>query len=162
MARRARKYWLMKSEPSVYSIHDLERDGTTMWEGVRNYQARNFMRDDMKVGDFVLFYHSSAKPMGVAGVAEVCREAYPDPTQFDKKHKYFDAKSDEGEPTWLHVDVEHVETFDEIVTLARLKTESKLEKMLVVQKGQRLSVQPVDKAHFKHVLKLAGAKTKVL
>lgn len=161
MARRVRKYWLMKSEPSVYSIHDLERERTTMWEGVRNYQARNFMRDDMKVGDFVLFYHSSAKPMGVAGIARVCRDAYPDPTQFDDKHNYFDPKSDEDDPIWLHVDVEHVETFDEVVTLARLKDEPKLDEMLVVQKGQRLSVQPVDKAHFKHVLKLAGAKVEV-
>ena len=161
MARRVRRYWLMKSEPSVYSIHDLERDGTTMWEGVRNYQARNFMRDDMKVGDFVLFYHSSSKPMGVAGLARVSREAYPDPTQFDMKHKYFDPKSDEDDPTWLLVDVEHVETFDEVVTLSTLKSEPKLGEMLVVQKGQRLSVQPVEKAHFKHVLKLAGARTKV-
>jgi len=161
MARRARRYWLMKSEPSVYSIQDLEREGTTMWEGVRNYQARNFMRDDMAVGDWVLFYHSSAKPMGVAGLAEVCREAYPDPTQFDDEHKYFDPKSDPDAPRWLHVDVKHVETFDEVVPLAVLKEDPKLTDMLVVQKGQRLSVQPVDRAHFKHVLKLAGAKTKV-
>lgn len=151
----------MKSEPSVYSIQDLEHEGTTMWEGVRNYQARNFMRDDMQVGDFVLFYHSSAKPMGVAGVARVCREAYPDPTQFDHEHHYFDPKSSPDDPTWLHVDVEHVETFEEVVTLATLKSDSALDEMLVVQKGQRLSVQPVDKAHFQRVLKLAGAKTKV-
>ena len=90
---RARKYWLMKSEPGTYSIDDLVRDGRTMWEGVRNYQARNLMRDEAKKGDLVLFYHSSAKPMGVAGIAEICRDHYPDPTQFDKKSKYYDATS---------------------------------------------------------------------
>jgi predicted RNA-binding protein with PUA-like domain len=161
MAKRARKYWLMKSEPNVYSIEDLERDGSTEWDGVRNYQARNFMRDDMAIGDLVLFYHSSANPKGVAGVAEVCREAYPDPTQFDRKHKYFDEKSSEDDPRWWLVDVKHVETLDEVLPLSTLKEDAKLDDMLVVQRGQRLSVQPVDKKHFKHVLKLAGAKTKV-
>ena len=97
---RARKYWLMKSEPGTYSIDDLARDGTTMWEGVRNYQARNLMRDDIKKGDLVLFYHSSTKPMGVAGIAKVCRESYPDPTQFNKKSKYYDATSPKDEPRW--------------------------------------------------------------
>ena len=161
MARRTRRYWLMKSEPGTYSYDDLERDGRTMWEGVRNYQARNSMRDDMAVGDWVLFYHSSAKPMGVVGVARVCSPPYPDPTQFDENSKYFDATSDPDDPRWILVDVEPVEKLDTMVTLADLKASKPLADMLVVQRGQRLSVQPVDKKHFKKVLQMAKAKTKI-
>ncbi|MCA9620476.1 MAG: EVE domain-containing protein [Myxococcales bacterium] len=161
MASRKRRYWLMKSEPETYSIEDLARDGRTMWDGVRNYQARNFMRDDMRAGDLVLFYHSNAKPMGVAGVAEVVGEPYPDPTQFDPKSKYHDPASSPDAPTWILVDVAHVETLPQILPLAGLKDDPKLEGMPLLQKGQRLSVQPVDKAHFKRVLSLAKAKTKV-
>ncbi len=150
-----RRYWLMKSEPDVYSIDDLERDGKTHWDGVRNYKARNFMRDDMKVGDLVLFYHSNAKPPGVAGVARVCREGYPDFTAFDTSSKYYDAKSKEDAPTWIMVDVEYVETFPEIVGLDQLKEEDALEEMMVIRRGMRLSVQPVEKPHFDHVLKMA-------
>lgn len=159
MAKRARKYWLMKSEPDVYSIEDLERDGSDHWEGVRNYQARNFMRD-MQLGDLVLFYHSNAKPPGVVGVVEVCKEHYPDPVQFDPKSKYFDPKSKKEDPRWSVVDVKFLEQF-EIVSLQTMKDDPDLEGMLVLQKGSRLSVTPVDKTHFKHVLKIAGAKTKV-
>jgi predicted RNA-binding protein with PUA-like domain len=161
MARRSRRYWLMKSEPGTYSIQDLERDGQTMWEGVRNYQARNFMRDDLAVGDLALFYHSSAKPMGVAGISRVCRAAYPDPTQFEPKSPYYDASSDPADPRWQLVDVEYVETFAEVLPLSTLKADDELGDMLVVQRGQRLSVQPVDKADFQHILKLAKAKTKL-
>ena len=159
MARK-RQYWLMKSEPDVYSIDDLARDETTPWEGVRNYQARNSMRE-MKEGDLVLFYHSNAKPPGVAGLAEVCREAYADPTQFDKKSKYYDAKSKPEDPRWDRVDVRFVEKL-ELVSLDALKAEAdgKLEGMLVVRKGNRLSVTPVDRPHFLAVLKMAGASTK--
>ena len=160
MAKRARKYWLMKSEPDVYSIDNLERDKSEIWEGVRNYQARNFMRD-MAVGDLALFYHSNAKPPGVAGVCKIHKEAYPDPTQFDKKSKYFDAKSDKDNPRWSLVEVAFVEAFSELVSLNALKSEEKLEGMVVTKRGSRLSVQPVEKAHFKHVLKMAGSKTKV-
>ena len=131
-------YWLMKSEPSAYSIDDLERDTTTSWEGVRNYQARNFMRDQMKRGDRVLFYASNAEPSGVTGVAEISREGYPD-------------KEDE---TWTLVDLKFVEKFPGIVPLATLKETKGLEKMVVTQKGSRLSVQPVTKKEFDIVVKL--------
>jgi predicted RNA-binding protein with PUA-like domain len=153
------KLWLMKSEPDVYSIDDLARDGTEPWEGVRNYQARNFMRD-MAKGDLVLFYHSNAKPPGAAGLCRVCRESYPDPSQFDAKSRYYDANSKEEDPRWSLVDVEFVEKFAEPVSLEALKDDPALEGMLVTQKGSRLSVQPVDKRHFKRVLKMAGAKTR--
>lgn len=153
-----KRYWLMKSEPEVFSIDDLERDGKTMWEGVRNYQARNSMRDDMKIGDLVLFYHSNADPPGVAGLARVASEPYPDPTQFDPKSAYYDPKSKEDAPTWILVDVEHVETFPTLVTLEALKSQRALEDMLVVRRGMRLSVQPVDKKHFERVTKLGRGR----
>src|SRR5436309_15113854 len=117
---RAKRYWLMKCEPEAYSIEDLERDGVTTWEGVRNFQARNTMRDDMKVGDGVLFYASNAEPSGVAGVAEIAREAYPDPYAFQKGPKDFDPKSDPDNPTWYMVDVRIVEKFPAIIPLAQL------------------------------------------
>lgn len=160
MAERARKHWLVKSEPDVYSIDDLARDGRTMWDGVRNYQARNSMRDEMAIGDLVLYYHSNASPPGVAGVARVCGEAYPDPTQFDPKSDYHDAGSKPDDPRWWLVDIEMVERFRELVPLDTLKADPALDGMLVVKRGMRLSVQPVERAHFAHVLKLAGAKTK--
>ncbi|MEM8609131.1 MAG: EVE domain-containing protein [Myxococcota bacterium] len=160
MPKRATHYWLMKSEPDVYSIDDLARDGTESWEGVRNYQARNFMRD-MAVGDLAIFYHSNAKPPGAAGVCRVAREAYADDTQFDKKSKYYDAKSKKEEPRWSMVDVTFIEKFGDVVSLQALKDDAALNGMRVTQKGSRLSVQPVDKAHFKRVLRMAGAKTKV-
>jgi len=151
----------MKSEPDVYSIQDLERDVREGWEGVRNYQARNFMRDDMRDGDLVLYYHSNAKPSGVAGVSRICREAYTDDTQFDPESPYYDARSDPKTPRWIRVDVEHVETFTEVVPLATLKADAALQDMMVTRRGSRLSVQPVDKAQFRHVVKLAGGKTRV-
>lgn len=160
MAKRARKYWLMKSEPDVFGIADLERVGQEPWDGVRNYQARNFMRT-MQVDDLVLFYHSNAKPSGVAGVAKIAVEAHPDPTQFDPKSKYFDKKSTEESPRWDLVDVAFVEAFDEVLSLAELKADAALEEMWVTRKGMRISVTPVEKVHFKHVLKRAGAKTQV-
>jgi predicted RNA-binding protein with PUA-like domain len=139
----AKRYWLMKSEPDVYSIADLERDGVTPWEGVRNYQARNFMRDDMRVGDAVLFYHSNASPSGVAGVARVARKAYPDGTAFDPDSEYYDPKSTADNPRWFLVDVGFVKKFAAVIPLAVLKDTTGLEDMLVTQKGSRLSVQPV-------------------
>jgi predicted RNA-binding protein with PUA-like domain len=151
---RARRYWLLKSEPSSCAIEDLERDGTTGWEGVRNFQARNFIRDDMKPGDGVLFYASNAEPAGVTGVAEVASEGYPDPFAFRPDHKYFDPKSDEASPTWYAVDVRFVARFAEIVPLATLKATPGLEKMMVLQRGSRLSVQPVTKAEFDTVVRL--------
>jgi predicted RNA-binding protein with PUA-like domain len=151
-----KRYWLMKSEPSVYSIGDLQRDGSTSWEGVRNYQARNFMRDDMRLGDGVLFYHSNAKPMGIYGVAEVVREAYPDDTAFDPNSRYYDAKSDSAQPTWLMVDVGYVRTFKTPITLAALKDISGLEAMMVIRKGSRLSVQPVTQQEWDVVMRIAA------
>ena len=161
MPRRARRYFLLKSEPSVYSIDDLAREGTTMWEGVRNYQARNLMRDEMAVGDLALFYHSNADPPAVAGLARVIRGAYPDPEQFDRRSRYFDRGACQEEPRWLAVDVEFVERFGRLVSLSELRAEPSLADMLVLRRGMRLSVQPVDKAHFRAVLKLAGARTRV-
>jgi predicted RNA-binding protein with PUA-like domain len=154
------KLWLMKSEPETYSIDDLQRDGSEPWDGVRNYQARNFMRE-MAEGDLVIFYHSNAKPPGAAGIGRICREAYPDPTQFDAKSKYFDPKSKKEDPRWSLVDVEYVEKFDQEIPLQALKDDPELQGMLVTQKGSRLSVQPVEKKHFKRVLKIAGGKTRI-
>ncbi len=151
---RAKRYWLMKCEPEAYTIEDLERDGVTTWEGVRNFQARNSMRDDMKVGDGVLFYASNAEPSGVTGVAEIAREGYPDPYAFEKGHHYYDPKSDPENPTWYMVDVRFVEKFPRIISLAELKEAKGLKDMVVVQKGSRLSVQPVTKKEFEIVLKL--------
>ena len=145
----------MKSEPDVYSIDDLARDGSTHWDGVRNYQARNFMRDDMKVGDKVLFYHSNAKPPGAAGVATVCREAYPDFTAWDPKDKHFDPKSDPEDPTWFMVDIAYESNLPRDVSISELMANPTLADMAVVQRFQRLSVQPVTKAEFAEVLRMA-------
>ncbi len=149
----AKQYWLMKSEPYVYSIDDLERDGSTCWEGVRNYKARNNMQA-MSVGDEVLYYHSNAKPPGVVGIARVCREAYPDHYQFDKKSKYFDPKSSEEKPRWYMVDVEFVAKAAEPVGLPEIKADAKLADMELVRYG-RLSVQAVKKSEFDHVKRMA-------
>ncbi len=158
MSEDARRYWLLKSEPDVFSIDDLKSQGKTPWEGVRNYTARNSMRDAMKVGDLAIFYHSSAEPPGAAGLARVCSAPYPDPSQFDRKSPYYDAGSTRDEPRWILVDVQFVEKFPELVPLAALKADPALKEMLVVQRGQRLSVQPVDARHFARVLELAGSR----
>ncbi|MFZ5444479.1 MAG: EVE domain-containing protein [Myxococcota bacterium] len=155
-----KRYWLMKSEPDVYSIDDLAKDRVTGWTGVRNYQARNFMRDEMKPGDLVLFYHSNAEPSGVAGVAKVHGAPVVDPTQFDKKSEYYDEASAKAEPRWLMAQVEFVERFDALVPLEVLKADKSLTGMPLLAKGQRLSVQPVSEPHFRRVLALAKAKTK--
>jgi predicted RNA-binding protein with PUA-like domain len=147
------RHWLMKSEPSTYSIDDLQRDGRTSWEGVRNYQARNFMRD-MKVGDLVLFHHSSADPPGVAGIARVCREAYADHTALDLRSRYHDPKATKEKPIWEMVDIEFIERFPQVVSLEMLRETPGLEGMLVLKRGQRLSVQPVEPGHFRTVRKM--------
>jgi predicted RNA-binding protein with PUA-like domain len=156
---REKQYWLIKSEPGVYSIADLKRDKSTGWEGVRNYQARNHLAN-MRLGELAIFYHSSAEPPGAAGIAKVSREAYPDEAQFDPKSDYYDAKSDRSKPRWVRVDVSFVEAFKELVSLAALKADPALEGMLVRKAGMRLSVQPVEPAHFAHVLRMAGSKQK--
>lgn len=151
------QYWLMKSEQDVYNIDDLEKDTTTWWEGVRNYEARNIMRDGMKEGDLALFYHSNASPPGVAGVARIVKEAYPDHYAFDPKSNYFDAKSDPDNPRWLMVDVEFVEKFADKVSLKELKEEESLEEMALF-KRMRLSVQPVREAEFNRIVEMGRAK----
>ena len=154
-----RKYWLLKCEPAAYTIDDLARDGRTSWEGVRNYQARNFMRDQMHEGDGVLFYASNAEPSGVTGLAEIVRAGYPDHFAWTNGHKYFDSASTRASPVWYMVDVGFVERFSEVIPLARLKSTKGLEKMLVNQKGSRLSVQPVTKREYDIVVRL-GRKSR--
>lgn len=144
---------MMKSEPKVYSIEDLERDGEAPWTGVRNYEARNTMRDEMRKGDLVLFYHSSTTPPGVAGIARVSREAYPDFTAFDRDHPYFDPKSNPDAPRWHMVDVEFVERFPAVVTLQALRELEELEDMVLLNR-MRLSVQPVRPEEFERIVEL--------
>ena len=151
-----KRVWLIKSEPDCYSFQDLERDGSTGWEGVRNYQARNFMRDDMQVGDKVLFYHSSTAQPAVVGVAEVASEPYPDPTQFDPKSDYFDAKSTRAEPRWSLVDVKFDRKLKRAIPLKEIKRHADElgEGFALVQRGSRLSVMPVEQKQWDAILKL--------
>jgi len=157
-ATRARQYWLVKSEPDSFSFDDLlaSPNRTTRWDGVRNYQARNFMRDGMKLGDLVFFYHSSTDPAAIVGIAEVARESYPDPTAFDRKDSHFDPKSKQDAPTWMTVDLGAREALPRPITLAELRGVKGLEKMVLLQKGSRLSVQPVTEKEFEIVRRLAG------
>ncbi len=150
-----KQYWLMKSEPEAYSIDDLERDGVEPWDGIRNYEARNYMRDQMEVGDRVLFYHSNVKPPVIVGEMEVCSEPYPDPTQFDPKSKYFDEKSNESEPRWELVDVKFVRKFKNPVTRDAIKEEPALSEMTLF-KRMRLSITPVKEKEYKKILEMAG------
>jgi predicted RNA-binding protein with PUA-like domain len=147
-------YWLMKSEPDVFSIDDLERKKFSGWDGVRNYQARNYMRDEMKLGDLVLFYHSSCDIPGIAGLAKVSKLSHPDPSQWDKKSEYFDPKATKETPRWFMVEVEFIEKFNTVITLSTLKKTPGLESMMVVQKGSRLSINPVKDSEFKIINKL--------
>lgn len=148
-------YWLMKSEPEVYSIDDLKRDGRTEWEGVRNYQARNFMLNEMKVGDLVLFYHSNANPSGIAGLGRVSRQAQPDRTSWNKKSPYYDEKSTPQKPRWFCVEVEFQSQFKKLLSLEDLRSSPGLRGMDVLKKGQRLSVMPVRENEFQLVKKMA-------
>jgi predicted RNA-binding protein with PUA-like domain len=150
-------YWLMKSEPDVFGIDDLKKVKKEPWDGVRNYQARNFMRDEMKKGDLVLFYHSNCTPPGVAGVMEISKESHPDHTSWDKKSKYFDPKSTADNPRWFMVEVKYKEKFKEVISLSQLKETKGLEEMKILQKGNRLSITPVTKKEFDKILKLAKA-----
>jgi len=156
---QGRRFWLMKSEPRVFSIEDLAQSPkqTTCWDGVRNYQARNFIRA-MAAGDLVLFYHSNAEPPAVVGVAEVVRTAYPDATQFDKTSHHYDSGSVPSAPRWDMVDIQYRQTFKTSLSLDRLRQEPKLKGMVLLQKGSRLSVQPVTETEWTVVCKLAGAK----
>ncbi len=150
--------WLVKTEPEVYSIDDLKKDRRTGWECVRNYQARNTMRDDMKPGDWVLVYHSNAKPPAVVGLAKVFAAPIADPTQFDKKSEYYDATSDPKAPRWIMAQLEFVIRFAAPIALDALRAQPSLDGMPLLAKGQRLSVQAVPDAHFRHVLQMAKVR----
>lgn len=154
------RYWLFKTEPDVYSIDQLEKENTCYWEGIRNYQARNSLRDDAKPGDQVFIYHSNAKTndgkpaIGIVGIAEVCKAGYPDHTALDPKSKYYDPKSKADNPTWYMVDVKFVRKLNRLISLQELKSNPALEKMLVVQPGSRLSIQPVQPTEWQTVLNM--------
>lgn len=148
-------YWLIKTEPSSYSIDNLKREKRTPWSGVRNFQARNFMRDNMKIGDLALFYHSNTEPIGVVGIAKVASLPYPDPTQFDKKSMYYDPRATKEKPLWFLVDFQFVKKLKRLIPLTELKTSSFFSDMLVTQTGSRLSVQPVAKKHFEKIILLS-------
>ena len=151
------QYWLMKSEPSEFSIDDLMKrpKQTEPWDGIRNYQVRNMMRDEMKTGDLAFFYHSSCKEPGVVGVMEIVSQAYPDPTAFDPKNKHFDPKSDPNNPRWLLVDVCFKEKFSQTLTLTELRAKKSLAAMKLLQRGCRLSITPVSKKEWNAVLQMA-------
>ncbi|MDQ3014508.1 MAG: EVE domain-containing protein [bacterium] len=147
-------YWILKSEADCYSIDEMKQDRKTAWSGIRNYQARNFIRDQMNVGDLCLFYHSSAEPTGVYGVVKVVSKAYPDPTQFEKKDDHFDLKSTHEKPLWYVVDVQFVEKFIQPISLQDIKIRPDLGGIMLAQKGSRLSVMPVSEKHFRIIEKL--------
>lgn len=149
-------YWLMKSEPDAFSIDDLVKmpDQTEHWDGVRNYQARNLMRDRMQVGDQAFFYHSNCKVPGIVGIMEVVREGYPDHTAFDPQSQYFDPKSDPSKPRWMMVDIKYIRHTERVVSLAEMKEQPALANMALVRKGNRLSVMPVSEAEWQHILSM--------
>ncbi len=151
------QFWLMKSEPGEFSIDDLKQrpKKTEPWDGVRNYQARNMMRDEMKKGDLAFFYHSNCDEPGIVGIMQIVREGYPDPTAFDPKDKHFDPKSDPENPRWFHVDVKFKQKFSRTISLAELKQQKKLQDMKLLQRGNRLSVMPVSQTEWNYILKLA-------
>lgn len=149
-------YWLLKSEPESYSIDDLRRDKKTRWDGIRNYQARNFLRDEIKKGDLAFFYHSSTGEVGIVGLAKIVKAAYPDPTQFDAKSDYYDPKAKSENPPWVSVDVTFVRKFKKLVPLHMLKNDPFFKDMPLTRKGMRLSVQPVGEKHFEKIIQLAS------
>lgn len=149
-------YWLIKSEPDCYSIDDLKKDKKTPWNGVRNYQARNFMRDSMKIGDMALFYHSSTKTPGVYGVAKVTSVAHADESALNTKDEHYDPKSTKEKPIWECVDFAFVKKFPRAISLEEIKQDYKLEGIMVTQKGSRLSIQPVSRSHFERIVELSN------
>ena len=155
---KSRHYWLFKSEPDAYSIDDLARDGTTTWDGVRNFQARNLLRDEIRIGDRVLFYHSNVEPMAIVGTMEVTKAGYGDTTARDKKHDHYDPKSTVENPIWFMVDVRLRKRFENPVTRDMLKECSELSEMVVLEKGSRLSIQPVTGEEWRAIHALAGEK----
>jgi predicted RNA-binding protein with PUA-like domain len=155
MVQKRQNFWLMKSEPFVYGIDDLARDGVGEWNGIRNYQVRNLIRDELHVGDLALFYHSSAKEIGCAGIMEVVGEPYADPTQFDPKSPYFDPKATPATPRWLAFAVKHAERFSRVVTLEEMRSVPQLTTMRIMERGNRLSITSVTKQQFNVIVKLA-------
>lgn len=153
--KRGTRYWLMKSEPSEFSITDLRLKKKARWDGIRNYQVRNMLRDEMRIGDMALFYHSNADVIGVVGVMRIIQAAYPDPTQFDPKSTYYDPQSQTKNPRWLAVNVQFVSQCKRMVTLAELKLDPAFKNLALVQKGNRLSVMPISPAHFENILAMA-------
>jgi predicted RNA-binding protein with PUA-like domain len=151
-------YWLFKSEPNAYSIDDLKREKLTAWDGIRNYQARNFLRDDCKIGDSVLFYHSNTKIPAVVGVGEVASKPYPDPTQFDNEDPHFDPKATKENPRWVLVDISYKKMLRKPISLRYLKSQKHFNDMIVTQKGSRLSIQPISKKHFDMIIKTGDGK----
>ena len=154
----SKKFWLFKSEPSEFSWDDLKKskNQTTFWDGVRNYQARNFLRDEIKNGDGVLFYQSSTEPLAIVGYCEVVKEGYPDHTQFDKNNDHFDPKANPKNPTWFMVDIKLAKEFKNPVTLDEIKANPKLKSMKLIQRGQRLSIQPVTQAEWDEILNMGS------
>jgi predicted RNA-binding protein with PUA-like domain len=150
------KYWLIKSEPEAFSIDDLikAKDQTTFWNGVRNYQAKNYLHDEMKIGDRIIFYHSNSEPPGAAGICEVVKEGYPDFTAFDPEDIHFDSKSKNDSPTWFMVDVKFVKKFSRFISLMEIKSNKILRNMKLVQPGNRLSVMPIIKTEFDEIVKM--------
>lgn len=156
--KRPRRYWLFKSEPESYSLDQLKKDKCTFWSGVRNYQARNLLRDEILLGDGVLFYHSNAKPMAVVGIAKVVKEGYPDPTQFDSSDPYYDAGSDPADPRWFVVDIGFVARMIKPITRDMMKDTDELSDMMLLARGSRLSVQPVEKTEWQTILEMGGVE----
>ena len=148
------QYWLMKSEPDTYSIDDLQSFGVDHWDGIRNYQVRNFFRDQMQVGDQAFFYHSNCKEPGIVGTMEIVSKAYPDHTAFDPSEKYFDSKSDPENPRWLMVDVRYIRHLDMMITLGELRQQKQIADMKLLQRGNRLSVLPLSKMEWQYILEM--------
>ncbi len=153
--RQKTNYWIMKSEPDEFSIDDLQKKGISIWDGIRNYQVRNMIRNEIKVGDIALFYHSSAKDIGVAGVMRVVKAGYIDPTQFDKNSNYYDPKSKKESPRWLSFDVEFDTKFNKLISLSKIKQNPKLQNMVLVKRGNRLSISKIEKEEFYEISKMA-------
>lgn len=153
-AKSTMNHWLMKSEPDVFSIDDLASRGRENWDCIRNYQARNMMRDDMRIGDEIFFYHSSCEQPAIVGIARVCSQPYPDPTQFDRTSKYYDPKSTPDEPRWILVDVEFVRKLERPITLVEIKSHATLADMILTRRGNRLSIMPVDQRHWDFIMRL--------
>ena len=148
------QYWLMKSEPDTYSIDDLQSFGVDHWDGIRNYQVRNFFRDQMQVGDQAFFYHSNCKEPGIVGTMEIVSKAYPDHTAFDPSEKYFDSKSDPENPRWLMVDVRYIRHLDRMIMLGELRQQRQIADMKLLQRGNRLSVLPLSKMEWQYILEM--------